>query len=113
MRVVLLIHPSKVNLMLSAAIARLLNSKDLMADLSKLSIAPNYPNLRQQHQSMLSPQLKSNRAVTPDITSEFCTAASGLCDLLERLKTQYSPDARQLSILVNWSKMNISLSSKQ
>ena len=69
--------------MLSAVIGRLINSKDFMADLSKLSIAPNYPDLRQQHQSMLSPQLKCNRTVTPDITSDFYTAAAGPCDLLE------------------------------
>lgn len=88
-------------------------SEEPMADLSKLNIAPNHLNLRQQHLSVLPPPSKNNRAATWAITSEFYAAASGPCNPQERLKTQHSPDSRQLSILVNWSKMNILLCSKQ
>jgi len=49
-----------------------------MADLSKLSIAPDRYDLRQQHQSKASAQPKSSRTVTQDITSKFFVAASAL-----------------------------------
>ena len=59
------------------------NLQDSMADLSKLSIAPNHLDLGQQHQAVRNPQSKSNRTVTRDTTSEFYTAASGTLNLQE------------------------------
>ena len=50
-----------------------------MADLSKLSIAPDQRDLRQQHQSIAPLQFRKKRMMTVDITSEFFVAASGRC----------------------------------
>lgn len=52
--------------------------KDLMADFSKLSSAPDHHDVRQQHLSPLPPQSKSKRIVTQNVTSEFFAAASAL-----------------------------------
>lgn len=50
-----------------------------MADLSKLSIAPDQRDLRQQHQSIAPMQCRKKRIMTEAITSEFFVAASGRC----------------------------------
>lgn len=63
---------TKVDRLPAPAFTDLKSSRDLMADLSKLSIAP-------YHHDLLLPQSKSNRTETQDITSNFFIAASGPC----------------------------------
>lgn len=64
-----------------------------MADLSKLSIAPNPHDQQQQHQSMLVPQSRGNCTVIPDITPEFFVATSGQ-PIHAIVEVKHSPDSQ-------------------
>lgn len=103
--------PTEVNFNPTPAVANLTRSRVVMADLSKLKIAPDHEDLLQPHQSTrLS---KSNCIMAQDITSEFFVAAPCSCDIQYSLATEYSADTKQASRLANLSKMSTLLYSKQ